>query len=154
VNEGRNKKHAFKPTFDYLLNKYTKAGPKDRAMKRSRSPVCQERREQPKQMKPKAKGKGIAEERYDPRNSQHTYFSHPFGHPGASSSTGFLRGQMQWCPPPMMPTYSIWDPYRQIWVNYPLMMPMTPWGWGAPHQLVIERLEFPMNDRIDLSSGQ
>jgi hypothetical protein len=29
VNEGRNKKPTFKPTFDYLLNKYTKAGPKD-----------------------------------------------------------------------------------------------------------------------------
>jgi hypothetical protein len=39
VNEGRNKKITFKPMFDYLLNKYTKVGPKDRAMKRSRSPM-------------------------------------------------------------------------------------------------------------------
>jgi hypothetical protein len=154
VKEGRNKKPTFKPTFDYLLNKYTKAGPKDRAMKWPRSLVRQERREQPKQTKPKAKGKGIAEERYDPRNSQHTYFSHPFGHPGASSSTGFPGGQLQCCPPPMMLTYPIWDPYHQIWVNYLLMMPMTPWGWGAPHQPIIERLEFPTNDRIDLSSNQ
>jgi hypothetical protein len=29
VNEGRNKKPTLKPTFDYLLNMYTKAGPKD-----------------------------------------------------------------------------------------------------------------------------
>jgi hypothetical protein len=29
VNEGRNKKLTFKPTFDYLLKKYTKVGPKD-----------------------------------------------------------------------------------------------------------------------------
>jgi hypothetical protein len=57
VNEGRNKKPTFKPTFDYLLNKYTKAGPKDRAMKRPRSPMRQERQERPKQTKPKAKKK-------------------------------------------------------------------------------------------------
>jgi hypothetical protein len=29
VNEGRIKKITFKPTFDYLLNKYSKAGPMD-----------------------------------------------------------------------------------------------------------------------------
>jgi hypothetical protein len=29
----------FKPTFNYLLNKYTKGGTKDRAMKRLRSPM-------------------------------------------------------------------------------------------------------------------
>jgi hypothetical protein len=45
VNEGRNMKLVFKPTFDYLLNKYTKAGPKDRTMKRLRSPIRKERRE-------------------------------------------------------------------------------------------------------------
>jgi hypothetical protein len=54
----------------------------------------------------------------------------------------------------MMPTYPNWDPYPQIWVNYPLMMPMTPWGWGAPHQPVFERLEFLTNDRVDSSFGQ
>jgi hypothetical protein len=125
VNKGRNRKPTFKPTFDYLLSKYTKANPKDRAMKRPRSLVRQERREQPKQMKPGAKGKKILEERYDPKTSQPAYFSHPFGHPGASSSAGFPGNQMQWCPPLMMPTYPIWDPYQQIWVNYPPMMPMT-----------------------------
>jgi hypothetical protein len=88
---------------------------------------CQER---PKQMKPEAKGKGITEERYDPRIAQPSHFAHPFGHPGASGLAGFPVNQMQWCPPPMMPTYPIWDPYRQIWVNYPSMMLMTPWGWG------------------------
>jgi hypothetical protein len=30
VNKGRNKKPTFKPKFDHLLNKYTKADPKDR----------------------------------------------------------------------------------------------------------------------------
>jgi hypothetical protein len=110
LNEGRN----IKPTFDYLLNKYTKAGPKHQAMKRPRPSTRQESREQPKQMKPKAKGKKIAEEGYDLRISQPTYFAYPFGHPGASSSTGFLGSQMQWCSPPMMPTYIIWDPYQQI----------------------------------------
>jgi hypothetical protein len=54
----------------------------------------------------------------------------------------------------MMPTYLIWDPYHQIWVNYLPMMLMTPWDWGAPHQPVFERLEFPMSDRVDSSSGQ
>jgi hypothetical protein len=54
----------------------------------------------------------------------------------------------------MMPTYPIWDPYRQIWVNYLLMMPMTSWGWGPPRQSVFERLEFSTNDRVDSSSGQ
>jgi hypothetical protein len=130
VNEGRNKKLIFKPTFDYLLDKYTKASPKDRAVKRPRSPMMQECREHLKQAKPEAKGKGITEEGYDPRISQPSQFAHPFGHPGASSSTGFLVNQMQWCPPPMMPPYPIWDPYHQIWVNYPPMMSMTPWGWG------------------------
>jgi hypothetical protein len=55
VNEERNKKTTFKPMFDYLLNKYTKAGQKDRAMKRPRSPIRQERRKQLKQAKPTAK---------------------------------------------------------------------------------------------------
>jgi hypothetical protein len=82
------------PTFDYLLSKYTKVSLKDRAMKRPRSPVRQERREQPKQTKPEAKGKKIAEERYDPKTPQPAYFAHLFGHPSASSSTGFLRNQM------------------------------------------------------------
>jgi hypothetical protein len=45
VNVGRNKKLVFKPTFDYLLNKYTKASQKDRAMKWPRSPIRQEHRE-------------------------------------------------------------------------------------------------------------
>jgi hypothetical protein len=154
VNEGRNKKPTFKPMFDYLLNKYTKAGPKDQAMKQPRSLIRQERREQPKQAKPKAKGKGITEEWYDMRISQPSQFAHPFGHLGASSSLGFLVNQMQYRPPQMMPTYLIWDPYHQIWVNYPPMMLMTPWDWGAPHQPVFERLEFPMSDRVDSSSGQ
>jgi hypothetical protein len=48
-----------------------------------------------------------------------------------ASSTSFPANQMQWCPPPMMPTYLIWDPYHQIWVNYPSMMPINPWGWGG-----------------------
>jgi hypothetical protein len=69
VNEGSNRKPRFKPTFNYLLNKYTKAGSKDRAMKRARFPVRQERWEQPKQTKPEAKGRKIAEERYDPKTS-------------------------------------------------------------------------------------
>jgi hypothetical protein len=86
----------------------------------------QERQERPKQRKPEAKGKGIAEGGYDLRITQPSHFAHPFGHPGASSVTGFSANQMQWCPPPMMPTYPIWDPYCQIWVNYPSMMPMTP----------------------------
>jgi hypothetical protein len=154
VNERRNKKPIFRPTFDYLLNKYTKAGPNDRDMKRPRSSMRQEHREQPKQAKPKARVKKIAEERYDRRISQPTYFSHPFGHLGASSSTGFPESQMQWCPPPMMPTHPIWDPYRQIWVNYPPMMPMMSWCWGAPRQPVFERLEFLTNDQVDSSSGQ
>jgi hypothetical protein len=42
VNKERNKKITFMPTFDYLLNKYTKASLKDRAMKWSRSPMRQE----------------------------------------------------------------------------------------------------------------
>jgi hypothetical protein len=108
VKDGRNKKPTFKPTFNYLLNKYTKAGPKDRAMKRPRSPIRQERREQSKQAKPKVKGKGITKDGYDPRISQPWQSTHPIGHPGASSSTGFLTNQMQWCPPPMMSTYPIW----------------------------------------------
>jgi hypothetical protein len=54
----------------------------------------------------------------------------------------------------MMPTYLIWDPYHQIWVNYPPMMLMTLWSWGAPHQLLFERLEFLTNNRVDSSSGQ
>jgi hypothetical protein len=144
------KKLAFKPTFDYLLNKYTKAGLKDRVMKRPRSPLRQDRREQPKQAKPEAKGKKVA----DSRVSQPPHSTHPMGHPGASSSTSFPGGQMQWCPPPMMPIYPIWDPYRQIWVNYPLVMPMTPWGWGAPRPPIFERLEFLVNDRVDPASGQ
>jgi hypothetical protein len=57
-------------------------------------------------------------------------------------------------PPPMMTTYPIWYPYRHVWVNYPLMMPMTARGWGPPHPSVFERLEFPINDRVDSSSGQ
>jgi hypothetical protein len=108
VNEGRDKRHTFKPTFDYLLNKYTKVGPKDRAMKWPRPPVRQERREQPKQVKPKAKGKKTTGERYDLKISQPACFVHPFGHPSTSSSTGFLGSQMQWCPPPMIPTHPIW----------------------------------------------
>jgi hypothetical protein len=67
MNEGRNKKLAFKPTFDYLLKKYTKAGPKDRVMKRPRSPMRQDRREQPKQVELEAKGKKFVAEVYDPR---------------------------------------------------------------------------------------
>jgi hypothetical protein len=123
-------------------------------MKRPRSLIRQERRERPKEMKLEVKGKGAAEERYDPRISQSSHFSHPFGYPGASSSTGFPVDQMQWCPSLMMPAYPIWDPYCQIWVNYPPMMSMTPWGWGAPHQPVFERMEFPTSDRVDSSSGQ
>jgi hypothetical protein len=89
MNKGRNKKLTFKPTFDYLLNKYTKVGSKDQAMKRSRSPMRQDRREQPKQAKPEAKGKRVAVEVYDTRVSQSPHFTHPFGHPGVSSSTSF-----------------------------------------------------------------
>jgi hypothetical protein len=114
VNKGRNKKLTFKPTFNYLLDKYTKAGPKDRAVKRPRPPMRQEHQEHPKQAKPDVKGKGITEERYDPRISQPSQFSHPFGHPGASSSIGFPVNQMQWCPPLMMLAYPIWGPYHQI----------------------------------------
>jgi hypothetical protein len=65
----RNRKPTFNPTFDYLLSKYTKADLKDQAIKRPRSPVRQEHREQLKQTKPGAKGKKIAEERYDPKSS-------------------------------------------------------------------------------------
>jgi hypothetical protein len=54
----------------------------------------------------------------------------------------------------MMPMYLIWDPYRQIWVNYPPMMPMTSWGMGAPRQPIFERLDFSANDRVDSSFGQ
>jgi hypothetical protein len=157
VNKERDKKIRVKPTFDYLLlDKYTKAGPKDRALKLPRPSMRQECWEHLKQAKPEVEGKGITEERYDTRISQPSQFAHPFGHPGASSSTGFLVNQMQWCPPPMMPTYLIWDPYHRIWVNYPPMRPMTPWGWGggAPHQPVFERSEFPTSDRVDSSSGQ
>jgi hypothetical protein len=45
VNEGKNMKLIVKPVFDYLLNKYTQIGPKDRTMKRPRPLVRQERRE-------------------------------------------------------------------------------------------------------------
>jgi hypothetical protein len=95
VRKGRNRKPTFKPTFNYLMNKYTKVGPTDRAMQQPRPPARQESREQPKQMKPEVKVKKIAEEGYDPRISQPTYFAYPFGHPGASSSTGFSGSQMQ-----------------------------------------------------------
>jgi hypothetical protein len=60
LNEGRDKRPTFKPMFDYLLNKYTKTGPKNQAMKRPRYLVRQEHREQPKQVKPEAKGKKTA----------------------------------------------------------------------------------------------
>jgi hypothetical protein len=89
VNKGRNRKTTFKPMFDYLLNKYTKAGPKDRAVKQPRSLMRQERREWPKQTKPEAKGKEIVEEGYDPRISQPSDLVHIFGHSGTSSSTSF-----------------------------------------------------------------
>jgi hypothetical protein len=65
----------------------------------------QERREHPKQAKLEAKGKGVVEEGHDLWISQPLHFAHPFGHPGSSSSTGFSADQMQWCLPPMMPTY-------------------------------------------------
>jgi hypothetical protein len=128
VNEGRNKKLIFKPTFDYLLNKYINAGPKDRAMKRPRSLIRQERRERLKQTNPEAKGKGAAKEGYNPRISQSSHFAHPFGYPGASSSTGFPVNQMQWCPSLLMSTYLIWDPYCQIWENY---LPMMLRDWDS-----------------------
>jgi hypothetical protein len=136
------------------LNKYTKIGPKNRAMKQPRHLVRQERREQPKQVKPEAKGKKTAGKRYDPKILQHACFVHTFGQPSASNSIDLSESQMQWCPSPMMPTYSICDPYRQIWVNYPLMMPMTSWGREAPRQPIFERLEFPVNDRVDSSFSQ
>jgi hypothetical protein len=63
-------------------------------MKQSRPPARQESYEQPKQMKPEAKGKKIAEEGYDLRNLQPAYFAYPFGHPGASSSISFSGSQM------------------------------------------------------------
>jgi hypothetical protein len=101
VNKGRNKKLTFKPTFDYLLDKYTKADPKDRAVKRPRPLMRQDRREHPKQAKLEAERKGIIEgKRYDLRISQPSQFAHPFGHPGASSSIVFSVNQMQWRPPP------------------------------------------------------
>jgi hypothetical protein len=34
------------------------------------------------------------------------------------------------------------------------MMPMTPWGWGAPLQPIFERLEFLTSDQVDSSSDQ
>jgi hypothetical protein len=95
VNEGRDKRPTFKPTFDYLLNKYTKASPNDRAMKWPRPPVRQEHREQPKQVKPEAKGKKTPGERYDLKILQPACFVHPFGYPSASSSTGLSGSQMQ-----------------------------------------------------------
>jgi hypothetical protein len=45
VIKGMNRKPTFNPTFDYLLNKYTKADPKDRSIKRATSLVRQERLE-------------------------------------------------------------------------------------------------------------
>jgi hypothetical protein len=63
-------------------------------MKRPRSLIRQECREQLKQAKPKAKGKGITEEGYDLRIFQPSHFAHPFGHPSASSSMGFPGSQM------------------------------------------------------------
>jgi hypothetical protein len=33
-------------------------------------------------------------------------------------------------------------------------MPMTPWGWGAPHPPVFQRLEFLASYRVDSSSGE
>jgi hypothetical protein len=66
VNKGRNRKPTFKPTFDYLLNKYTNAGPKDWAIEWPRSPMRQEHRVHLKQAKPKAKEKKIVGEGYDP----------------------------------------------------------------------------------------
>jgi hypothetical protein len=62
-------------------------------MKRPRSSIRQDHREQSKQAKPEAKGKKIAGEGYDPRISQPPHFAHPFGHPGASNSTSFLGSQ-------------------------------------------------------------
>jgi hypothetical protein len=79
VNKGMNKKLTFKPTFIFLLDKYTKVGPKDQTMKRLRPPMRQEHREHPKQAKPEAEGKGITKERYYPI-SQPSQFAHPFGH--------------------------------------------------------------------------
>jgi hypothetical protein len=67
---------------------------KDRAMKRTRSPMRQDRREQPKQAKLEAKGKKAVAEVYDPRVSQCPHFTHPFDHGDASSSTNFLGSQM------------------------------------------------------------
>jgi hypothetical protein len=112
---------------------------KGQAIKHPRSSIRQERQEQPKQARPEA--------RYDLRILQPAYFSHPFGHPGALSSIGFSGSQMQWCLPPMMPTHP-------IWVNYPSMMPVASWGWGAPRQSVFERLEFLTNDGVDSSSSR
>jgi hypothetical protein len=63
-----------------------------------------------------AKRTGNAEGGYDLMIAQPLHFAHPLGHPGASSSQCFPATQMQWCPP--------------LWVNYTLMMPMTPWCLG------------------------
>jgi hypothetical protein len=69
VNKGRNRNPTLKPTFDYLLNKYTQAGLKDRGVKRPRYSMSQGRREQSEQTKPEAKGKRVAEEKYDSKIS-------------------------------------------------------------------------------------
>jgi hypothetical protein len=39
-------------------------------------------------------------------------------------------------------------------VNYPPVMLITPWGWGAPHPPVFEMLEFLASDQVDSSSDQ
>jgi hypothetical protein len=65
VNKGRNKNPTLKPMFDYLLNKYTQDGLKDRDVKRPRYSMSQGHREQLKQTKPEAKEKRVAEEKYN-----------------------------------------------------------------------------------------
>ena len=84
---------------------------------------------------------------------QPKYYTHPYSH--AYDSAGPSRSHMQWCPPPMIPTYPMWNWYLQMWMPYPPMQsPVDISGWGAPRISAFQRLESSPHDQADATSDQ
>ena len=160
-----------KPTFDSLLDKYVKqaAGSENRPReKRSRSPPGQDDAGI-QQREPTRPRSGLHHEHHQlgpdvqrmvnpPAAPGVVYpMSHPCGPssappmaypqiPGAAYS---IHPQMSWGPAAHPPPYPVWDPYYDMWVQYPpVQIPTFHPGWGTPHRSVFDRITPPVHDRL------
>jgi hypothetical protein len=153
------KKFRAKPTFDLLLNKYTrqvtvlKNWPRE---KQPRSPLRQEmvkmQQREDTQRKEKVQHPLVASNVSQAAN--HPTGANPAFYPPFFPMAPYVDQPMPYMPPLQQLQYLVWDPHIGMWVQYP-PMPMPPFhpGWGAPQGLVFDRFKLPVHDRLGHSQS-